>query len=238
MIKAIARGTYTVNEGIRQDVVVGGKLREGQRLLLGAPRRHCAIPRVPRSRTEIFWNTRGRSRCERDRNSRLFESNNGQRELKRRSTKEWTKGWYSSAPLQLRQRSKHSLREAHQSEPARPTWSRDARALRRDVMERGLRRDKTSSTTAGNQWGGPTTRVSMCCAPTSEEPRDVMEGGEKSAAAIASVTRDPRKRRPARRAGKTREKEPPARHRSSLKNGVAGGRCVAPVPAYLGLARK
>lgn len=101
-------------------------------------------------------------------------SNNGQRELKRRSMKKWTKGYCSSAPLQLRPRSKHSLRAAHQSEPARPTWSRDVRALRRVAMGRGFRRDKTSSITVGNQWGGPAIRVSICCAPTSEELRDVV----------------------------------------------------------------
>ena len=54
------RGSYVVNEGIGKDVIVGGQLREGQRLLLGlGPWRHCPLFASSRDQERTLRGLRG-----------------------------------------------------------------------------------------------------------------------------------------------------------------------------------
>lgn len=108
---AAARGTYVVDEGIGQDVIVGGQLREAERMLLRGPgglRRHRAG-----SRTELERSRHGEVRVTRRWNQTMRTTDKGTRT----QVKEWTKGT-TVAPLQLRRGSKR-WPASTRSEPAR-----------------------------------------------------------------------------------------------------------------------
>lgn len=93
--KSAARGSYVVDEGIGEDVIVGGNLREGQRLLLGlGPWRHCLFSGRPRGKQRAL---RGlRHNTIRTPNNRTGST---QRDgMRLYQWKEWTKGLSVGAP--------------------------------------------------------------------------------------------------------------------------------------------